>query len=867
MSTSTELVNPVGGGLDQALRTAIGRVARVPQLLIACDYDGTLAPIVEDPSTAVPLPEAAAAVRALASLPQTTVAVVSGRALRDLAALSRLPSEVHLVGSHGSEFDIGFVERLSPELVAVRTRLRDTLREIVAAHPGIRLERKPASVAVHTRGVDPQVAAAAVEAVRNGPATWDDVTVTQGKEVIELSVVATHKGTAVDQLRTQRSASAVLFIGDDVTDENAFGNLHGPDVGIKIGPGETKAQYRVTEPIEAARALGLLLETRRHWLFGERAVPIERHSMLANGRTVALLTPEAKVTWLCNPKPDSAAIFADLVGGSPAGYFSVVPERGGIPLGQRYRSNTMTVETRWSGLTVTDWLDTPDTETTPDGPAIVSADSILVRVLTGRGRAHLEFAPRPEFGQVAVQLQPIDDGLLVLGSNEPVALYAPGVTWEVIGDGVYETAKAVVDLSTAGGPVVLEMRFGTHSLEHHRLPIHERQAAAERPWKDWVSTLRLPNTGRELVARSALTLRGLCHQPSGSILAAATTSLPEELGGVRNWDYRYCWLRDAALTARALVDLGSTGEAEALLRWIDGVVERTGGHPERLHPLYTVDGYELGAEAVIDTLPGYAGSRPVRVGNLANHQLQLDVFGPIADLIAAVADARGSVRDDEWRVLENMVEAVRRRWHEPDHGIWEARLAPRHHIFSKVMCWLTVDRALHVVRQHGGEDQPEWVELRDRIGANVLEFGWHEQAEAYSVAYGHEDSDASSLWIGLSGLLPGDDPRFVSTVLKIEADLRSGPVVYRYHWEDGLPGREGGFHICTSWLIEAYLRTGRRGDAEELFAQMIDTAGPTGLLPEQYDPLAERGLGNHPQAYSHLGVIRCALLLDNMLKQ
>ncbi|NIL58624.1 trehalose-phosphatase [Salinispora arenicola] len=867
MSTSTELVNPVGGGLDQELRTAIGRVARVPQLLIACDYDGTLAPIVEDPSTAVPLPEAAAAVRALASLPQTTVAVVSGRALRDLAALSRLPSEVHLVGSHGSEFDIGFVERLSPELVAVRTRLRDALREIVAAHPGIRLERKPASVAVHTRGVDPQVAAAAVEAVRNGPATWDDVTVTQGKEVIELSVVATHKGTAVDQLRTQRSASAVLFIGDDVTDENAFGNLHGPDVGIKIGPGETKAQYRVTEPIEAARALGLLLETRRHWLFGERAVPIERHSMLANGRTMALLTPEAKVTWLCNPKPDSAAIFADLVGGSPAGYFSVVPERGGIPLGQRYRSNTMTVETRWSGLTVTDWLDTPDTETTPDGPAIVSADSILVRVLTGRGRAHLEFAPRPEFGQVAVQLQPLDDGLLVLGSNEPVALYSPGVTWEVTSDGVYETAKAVVDLSTAGGPVVLEMRFGTHSLEHHRLPIHERQAAAEQPWKDWVSTLRLPNTGRDLVARSALTLRGLCHQPSGSILAAATTSLPEELGGVRNWDYRYCWLRDAALTARALVDLGSTGEAEALLRWIDGVVERTGGHPERLHPLYTVDGYELGAEAVIDTLPGYAGSRPVRVGNLANHQLQLDVFGPIADLIAAVADARGSVRDDEWRVLENMVEAVRRRWHEPDHGIWEARLAPRHHIFSKVMCWLTVDRALHVVRQHGGEDQPEWVELRDRIGANVLEFGWHEQAEAYSVAYGHEDSDASSLWIGLSGLLPGDDPRFVSTVLKIEADLRSGPVVYRYHWEDGLPGREGGFHICTSWLIEAYLRTGRRGDAEELFAQMIDTAGPTGLLPEQYDPLAERGLGNHPQAYSHLGVIRCALLLDNMLKQ
>ncbi|KXK58726.1 trehalose-phosphatase [Micromonospora rosaria] len=867
MNTSVVDGTPsVSGVLDPALRSAIGRIARVPQLLVACDYDGTLAPIVEDPSKAVPLPESVAAVRALAALPQTSVAVVSGRALRDLAALSRLPSEVHLVGSHGSEFDIGFVERLSPELIAVRTRLRDQLREIAAAHPGVRLERKPASVAVHTRGVDPQVAAAAVDAVRSGPATWGDVTVTQGKEVIELSVVATHKGTAVDQLRTQLSASAVLFIGDDVTDENAFGNLHGPDVGIKIGPGTTQADYRVAEPIEAARALALLLETRRHWLFGERAVPIERHSMLSNGRTVALLTPEAKVTWLCHPKPDSAAIFADLVGGSPAGHFSVAPERGGIPLGQRYRSGTMTVETRWSGLTVTDWLDRPSSDAVPPGPAVVSGDSTLIRVLTGSGRVTLEFAPRPEFGQVAVQLQPTGDGLLVLGSNEPVALYSPGVEWEVDNDGGNETATATVDLSAAGGQVTLELRFGTQNLDHHRLTVHERQATAEQPWKEWVAGLRLPNTARDLVARSALTLRGLCHEATGSILAAATTSLPEELGGVRNWDYRYCWLRDAAMTARVLVDLGSIQEAEAFLRWVDGCVERTGGHPERLHPLYTVEGYELGAEAVIDTLPGYAGSRPVRVGNLANHQLQLDVFGPIADLIAAVADARGSVRETEWRVLENMVEAVRRRWHEPDHGIWEARLPPRHHIFSKVMCWMTVDRALQVVRQHSGEDRPEWVELRERIGANVLEQGWHAGAEAYSVAYGDEEMDASSLWIGLSGLLPGDDPRFLSTVLKIEADLRSGPVVYRYHWDDGLPGREGGFHICTAWLIEAYLRTGRRTDAEELFSQMIDTAGPTGLLPEQYDPLAERGLGNHPQAYSHLGLIRCALLLDNMLK-
>ncbi|MGA3539861.1 trehalose-phosphatase [Micromonosporaceae bacterium DT194] len=862
--TATDESPASADDLDPELRAAIGRIARVPQLLVACDYDGTLAPIVEDPSRAVPLRESVAAVRALAALPQTTVAVVSGRALRDLAALSRLPGEVHLVGSHGSEFDIGFVERLPPDLIALRTRLRNELRELTAGKPGIRMERKPASMAVHTRGADPQLADEVIEAILAGPATWDGITVTRGKAVVELSVVTTHKGTALDQLRTQLSASAVLFIGDDVTDENAFGNLHGPDIGIKIGPGETRAGYRVAEPIEAARALGLLLETRRNWLFGERAVPIERHSMLANGRTVALLTPDARVTWLCHPKPDSAAIFADLVGGNPAGHFSVTPLRGGIPLGQRYRRNTMTVETRWSGLTVTDWLDLPTIDAADtDSPGV--GDSVLVRMLTGHAPVRLEFAPRPEFGQITVQLQPLGDGLLVLGSSEPVSLYSPGVQWQVDSDGGFQTARATVDLAALGGSLTLELRFGSHSLDHPRLPVLERQSRAERPWRDWVADLELPTSARDLVARSALTLRGLCHQPTGSILAAATTSLPEELGGVRNWDYRYCWLRDAAMTARALVDLGSLAEAEAFLRWVDGIVERTGGHPERLHPLYTVEGHELGAEAVIDTLPGYAGSRPVRVGNLANHQLQLDVFGPIADLLAAVADRRGSVRDSEWRVLEAMVEAVRRRWHEPDHGLWEARLPPRHHVFSKVMCWMTVDRALQVVRRHGGEDRPEWVELRDRIGENVLEYGWHPEAEAYSVAYGDPEMDASSLWIGLSGLLPDDDPRFLSTVLQIEADLRSGPVVYRYHWDDGLPGREGGFHICTAWLIEAYLRTGRRADAEELFRQMIDTAGPTGLLPEQYDPMAERGLGNHPQAYSHLGLIRCALMLDGMI--
>jgi trehalose-phosphatase len=859
--------------LEPALRAACARVARVPTLLVACDYDGTLAPIVEDPTRAVPLPEAVAALRALASLPQTTVAVISGRALRDLAALSRLPSEVHLVGSHGSEFDVGFVDALAPDLQQLRGELVETLSGLVRRRPGVRLEVKPASVAVHTRSAEPEVARLVLESILTGPATWPGVNVTQGKQVVELSVIATNKGLAVDALRTQLSASAVVFLGDDVTDENAFAQLHGPDLGIKIGPGDTRAHFRVAGPVDAVRLLGLLLHYRRQWLFGERAVPIERHSMLSNGRTVALVTPDARVTWLCHPRPDSSALFADLLGGPTAGHFAIKPERGGLPLGQRYLPGTMTVETRWSGLTITDWLDTHPLNGDADGHVIDAGPderafnvsdnqgTALIRVLSGTARARVEFAPRPEFGQLPIRLQPLGDGLLVLGSNEPIALYSPGVEWDIVGDGGNEVARAIVDLSALGGTAVLELRLGTADVDAHPVDADKRRAIAEERSLDWSASLRLPARARDAVLRSALTLRGLCHEPTGAILAAATASLPEEIGGVRNWDYRYCWLRDAAMSARVLVDLGSTEEADRLLAWTMRVIESTGGHPERLHPLYAVDGNELGAEAVLDTLPGYAGSRPVRVGNAANRQVQLDVFGPVADLIAATADVRG-LRPEDIAVMGAMVEAVERRWHEPDHGLWEARLPPRHHVYSKVMCWLTVNRAIQLGDKHGMPIPPGWRELRDTIAENVLGHGWHEEVGAYTVAYGDRDLDASSLWIGLSGLLADDDPRFLKTVLAIEAELRSGATVYRYLWDDGLPGREGGFHVCTAWLIEAYLRTGRRTEAEELFEQMLDCAGPTGLLPEQYDPEAERGLGNHPQAYSHLGLIRCAMLLD-----
>jgi trehalose 6-phosphate phosphatase len=835
--------------LDTGLGRALAEVARTPRLLVACDYDGTLAPITTDPRAVQPLPEAVTALRSLACLPETTAAVISGRALRELAAMSRLPSEVQLVGSHGTEFDIGFMHGLDEQARLLHRKLVGTLRRMVNGVDGVLLEVKPASVAVHVRQAERQVAERVLARVRSGPGKWGGVQATEGDAVLEVSVVRADKGEALEVLRRSSGATAAVFMGDDMSAEEVFARLSGPDLGIKVGPGGTLAPYRIADSADVAAVLLLLGEERDAWLYGELAPPIERLSMLGNGRSVALVTPDAKVCWQCAPGPTSAAVFAELLGGPAAGHFSVRPERDALPLGQRYVTGTMTLETRWPRLTVTDYLDHHTARHRTD----------LVRVISGSAPAVVEFAPRPEFGQVAVGLQVAPDGLLVMGTSDPMVLRSPGVAWDIVTGGRHEWARAVVE-PQPDRPIVLELRYGTDDLSAHRLPEGRRRARSGARWSLWLNSLTLPPVETGLVGRSALTLRALCHSGTGAIMAAATTSLPEEIGGVRNWDYRHCWLRDGAMTASELVRLGSTAEAAAFLRWVRAVLAGIPG-PERLHPVYGLDGSPLGPEAVIDTLPGYAGSRPVRVGNLANQQVQLDVFGPVVELVEAMADRHGRVDDADWELVRAMCEAVARRWDEPDHGIWEERGAPRHHVHSRVMCWLTIDRAVRMGQAYGFATDPSWPGLRDAIAADVVDHGWNDQAQAFTAAYGGTDLDAASLQVGLSGLLDPADDRFQATVSAVEAELRAGCTVYRYRRDDGLPGAEGGFHLCTTWLIEAYLLTGRRADAEELFSQFVGTIGPTGLLPEEYDPVAERSLGNHPQAYSHLGLIRCARLL------
>lgn len=303
-------------------------------MLVASDYDGTLAPIVADPEAARALPESVGALRVLAGLHETTAAVISGRALRDLATLSRLPAEVHLVGSHGSEFDVGFVHALDERARGLHRRLQGELEGLVEGAVGVGLEVKPASIAVHVRRADAGTAERVLAAVRSGPAVWEGVSVTEGKAVIELAVIATDKGHALDVLRHQAGASAAVFVGDDVTDERAFARLAGPDVGIKVGSGGSAAQFRVADPAAVATVLAFLVEERRAWLYGESAPPIERLSMVAGETAVALVTPDARLSWLCHPGPDAAAVFADLLGGAGAGFFGVKPERNGLPLGQ-----------------------------------------------------------------------------------------------------------------------------------------------------------------------------------------------------------------------------------------------------------------------------------------------------------------------------------------------------------------------------------------------------------------------------------------------------------------------------------------------------------------------------------------------------
>jgi trehalose 6-phosphate phosphatase len=835
------------------MQESLREIARSPVVLVATDFDGTLAPIVGDPAKAEAERESIVALKALAAMPQTHVAVISGRSLADLSHFVSEAQDAHLVGSHGSEFEAGFVAPLPPERRKLLDQTIELLKQASSRLPGSMVEEKPASVAFHYRNADEEASAAAVGQLLARFTSTPGLYVRHGKKVVELSVVKTDKGAALQRLRQRLGATCVLFLGDDVTDEDAFAALAGPDMGVKVGDGATAAKFRVQDTLGVARLLATLTELRAAWLAGSSAVPIEQHSLLSDQRTCALVDPRGRIAWLCLPRIDSAAVFADLLGGEVAGTFEVRPADDAAKATQEYAGPSFVLSTNWGSFKVTDYLDCSSGR-----PFQRAGRTDLIRVIEGTGRVRITFAPRLSFGGVETRLQRVEGGLRVEGAVDPCVLCAPTIPWTIGKDGGHETARAEIDLGSE--PVVLELRYGTASLARSVVTERQRREQTVRYWTAWAGTLQLPPVQSALVQRSALVLRALVYGPTGAIAAAATTSLPESIGGVRNWDYRFCWPRDAAMAAAALARLESSGTAMKFLDWILQLMEHA--EPDAfLRPLYTVTGGHLGSEGVINELNGYRGSRPVRIGNSAAHQIQLDVLGPVAELLALKARRGAPLTQEHWRLAESMVNAISRRWTDEDHGIWEIRGPRKHHIHSKVSCWQTVDCAL-CVAEYMGQTRNEWRDLRSSIAEDVLSKGWNAARNAFCSYYGGTDIDAATLSVGLSGLLPPDDPRFVKTVEAVERELLEGPTVYRYRYDDGLPGIEGGFNICTAWLIETYALMGRWSEAEALFERYAALAGPTGLMAEEYDPRGRVALGNFPQAYSHVGLINAAMRIS-----
>ncbi|MDX2149087.1 MAG: trehalose-phosphatase [Planctomycetota bacterium] len=865
---------------------ALRQLARTPRLLVACDYDGVLAPIVVDPAQARPAPEALGALRELATLPQTDAAIISGRTLdslrtlvnagsgaepagseRDVPAGSRL----ELVGEHGAAWSEAVPARVGDVTLRLEP-VRERLVALSTRFAGTHVEFKLHGLAYHYRGADSADVPAILEDLDqierrflgDGPCR-----VLRGRMVFEISTSTENKGVALTRLRARNGSTGVLFAGDDLTDEDAFAALGPLDVGVAVAGPRRGAAHEVADVAALGGLLRDLISLRRQWLREQSPFPLQKHSIVSDQRSIAVVDPMGSIAWLCWPRIDSPALFASLVS-SPeaphaAGAFSILPaSKPGEPEPatgspeQRYLDKTMVLETRWPSFRVLDYMDCSG------GRAFQRAGrSDLVRVVEGSGRVRVLFAPRKDFGRQGTDLQPREGGLLVDDDPDPIVLLSPGVHWEIRQSGVHSTASAEVDLDALPTPgvLVLELRYGTASLRPGVVPEHERRDLNERFWSGWARTLKPPARARDAVLRSALMLKALVFGPTGAIAAAGTTSLPEWPGGVRNWDYRYCWPRDACLAAQALVRLGNTGHPMKLLDWMLGLIDSIGS-AERLRPIYTVLGRDLGPEAEIGELAGYRGSRPVRVSNAAANQSQLDVFGPICGLVGLLADRGAPLGPDHWRMVEAIAGAVMRRWKEPDHGIWEVRGPKRHYTHSKLLCWHAMDQALRVGELLGGRRIDAWASTRDEIRDDILTHAFDERLGAFTLAYGLPELDAATLQLPLLGLLPPDDVRVTSTVRAIDAQLREGSAVYRYRFDDGLPGREGGFLICLGWLAEAWALMGERASAEDCFERLLACAGPTGTLTEQVDPANGEGLGNFPQAYSHLALINAALALD-----
>lgn len=834
------------------LLTALNRLITAPRVLIASDFDGTIAPLCDDPTLAAVDPAAFAAMRILSELPNTEVCVISGRSLQDLRSRFSALERVRLVGSHGGEFDTGIAQALSESETSMLELARQIMGSYARDFPGSFIEEKPHGLSFHYRLSDAARKASLVEALGNGLDAIARGFLRRGKDVLEFSVKETNKGLALEKMLQHTNSPVALFIGDDVTDEDAFARIGEFGISVKVGDEPSIARYQVDTPATAVELLVYIAEERSRWFSAAPTTEIQQHLLLSDMRTSALVDDRGGITWLCFPRVDSAPVFGSLVGGPAAGSFTLRPLTDNLP-SSRYVSGTMIAETEWGPLTVTDFLDTSGGRHTQR-----AGRSDLFRLLRGSGTVEVTFAPRLDFGRIPTRIVPTDTGLKIEGGTHPFGLHSPGWEWRIVADGVHSTAIGTRTLNNES--TVLQLRLGTATPPDDEDDSVSAYAGTETFWRYWRSTLKLPSFEREAVERSALLLRALIYGPTGAIVAAPTTSLPESIGGVRNWDYRYSWLRDGAFASAALARLGSIEPGIRFLDWLLEVMDEL-GQDEFLAPLYTVLGKSLAGEAEVAEATGYRASRPVRVGNLAAHQLQLDTLAPIIELLYVLQGRGADLTFDHVRLLDHIVELVRSRWQGPDSGIWEIRGPQRHYVHSKLMCWYTVARANEIIERLGFRREG-WDGLAASIREEIESRGYSERVDSYICAYDLEEPDAALLWIILSGFHPPQHPRSVGTLKYVSANLLRNSGVYRYALDDGIVGEEGSFHICLAWLIQALALQGSTDEARKLFERLIACSAPLGLLSEQWDPIVGRALGNYPQAYSHTGLIDAALLLS-----
>jgi GH15 family glucan-1,4-alpha-glucosidase len=579
---------------------------------------------------------------------------------------------------------------------------------------------------------------------------------------------------------------------------------------------------------------------------------IEDYAMIGDCHTAALVGRDGSIDWLCWPRFDSPACFAALLGTPENGRWLMAPLDAPSKVSRSYRPDTLVLETEFQTET--------GTATVVDFMPATDGQADLVRIVFGRSgqvRFYTELVLRFGYGSIVPWVSRADDGTIhAIAGPERVVLHTPvalyGEDLKTVGEFVVNAGQSV--------PFVLSQGPSFENPVGPIDPFKELEATTEF-WRQWCS--RCPGVGpwTGIVKRSLITLKALTYAPTGGIVAALTTSLPERLGGSRNWDYRFCWLRDATFTLLAFMHLGYYEEART---WRDWLIRAIAGSPHQVQILYGVGGERWLPELVIPWLPGYENSSPVRVGNAAAQQLQIDVYGEATDAMfqARKGGMPGSPRGRALRdvILEHLAAA----WHEPDEGIWEIRGQRQHFVYSKVMAWVAFDRAASDEEAETDLRQ-QWREIADQIQAEICEYGFDSELNSFVQAYGSKHLDASLLLLPLVGFLPPDDPRMRGTIRAIEKTLLiQDEFVLRYESErgiDGLPAGEGAFFACSFWLVDNYLLQGRYEEAQKLFERLVSRCNDVGLLAEEFDPLTGRMLGNFPQAYCHVGIINSALNL------